>query len=161
MSELEIPDVHLNDYEHDLEDKRLICRNGRIKHINEANEERHVVTIPPEKITSIRIDTDHSETGFRKLAAFYFIVAVTFSSISYLFLQQGRPLNVITGGSYAISLLSWYAVISFATQDVGKLLILTVDTENDRYLFISNFEEGKFATVQSHLQESVEGIDAQ
>jgi len=161
MSELEIHDVHLNDYEHDVEDKRLICRNGRIKHINEANEERHVVTIPPEKITSIRVDTDHSETGFRKLAAFYFIVAVAFSSISYLFLQQGRPLNVITGGFYASSLLSWYAVISFATQDVGKLLILTVDTENDRYLFISNFEEGKFATVQRHLHESVEGIDAQ
>lgn len=161
MSELEIPDVHLNDYEHDVENKRLICRNRRIKHINEASEERHVVTIPPEKVTSIRVDTDHSETGFRKLAAFYFIVAVALSSISYLFLQQGRPFNVITGGFYASSLLSWYAVISFATQDVGKLLILTVDTENDRYLFISNFEEGKFATVQRHLQESVEGIDAQ
>jgi hypothetical protein len=151
----ELAGVHLNDYDHEVSGKRLVCRDGTIKHVNCVREDRLVTTIPLEEVQAVSTDTDRSETGFTKLAVVYLAVALGFSYVSHRFLRRGASLDIVTGGTYATALLCWFAVYTFASQEVGRFSILTIETAEETFIFVSEFEEEKFEAVRSHVQQSV------
>ena len=148
---IDVTDVHVNEYDAGVSGGRLVYQERNLAYTDPAEPECEVTTIPVEDITRVDTGTDLSLTGFRGLALFYLLFAVVATYRAVLFLADGAELTVVSGGTYVIAIFCWYGVANFATQEVGAVRILTVETVETEYTFLTDGQTERFGQIASQL----------
>lgn len=150
--------VHSNEYVIGETDKKMICTDEKLYHIDRESGKPHTETIPISEITRIRREADESLAGFERIGCVFASFALVFTVMSVPFLLA-EIFDTIAGGLYVSTILSWFGFVTFYKMDHGTLDVLEIWTHDKQYLFFMKKEDTAFDEIATHLERSAPEIE--